>query len=92
MKVLVRKDWKLERECTGTGNGRIGCGSTLEVSLSDLRYFAEQEFPWRTQPEAVCFKCPVCNAVTDLPKNIWPPNYEKLEAWSGFWRDSSQGE
>ena len=88
MKVIERRSWVKQYECTGHGNGGRGCGSTLEVGIEDLRYFAKQKYPWRTQPEAVCFKCPVCNSVTDIPETDWPPNYTSLPKWSSEWRDS----
>jgi hypothetical protein len=87
MKIIERHDWVMVYSCTGNGNGGKGCNSLLEVAQDDLRYFEEQEYPWRTQPEAVCFKCPVCNAVTDIPKKDWPANHTNLEKWSSHWRD-----
>jgi hypothetical protein len=90
MKILelgknTKEAWKLEAICTGKGNNKKGCNTLLEVEYTDLRYFAEQEYPWRIQPEAVCFKCPACNAVTDLDKNQWPSNIEDIEKWSNIW-------
>jgi len=84
MKVLEERPWTKTYNCTGFGNGNRGCNSLLEVEKDDLRYFA-LEFPWPIQPEAVCFKCPLCNAMTDIPKEDWPNNYTKLEKWTSAW-------
>lgn len=82
--------WKQQLKCTGAGNNQesTACGALLEVEYDDLRYFAEQEYPWRTQPEAVSFKCPICNAMTDISRGIWPITYSQLEKFTTAWRDA----
>ena len=90
MKILKERPWIKQYECTGHGNGDRGCGSELEVGKEDLRYFAKQVYSWRTQPEAVCFKCPVCNAVTDIEKKDWPPSHTKLPKWTKSWQEGSE--
>ena len=94
MKVLKsgspKKSWSLKTKCTGHGNGREGCGAKLELEKSDLRYFAEQEFPWRIQPAAVVFKCPECGVTTDIPKSTWPNRITDLKEWTSEWRDNKE--
>ena len=91
MQVLERKDpvmqYSLDIECSGRGNGEKGCGSLLRIGWHDLRHFEEQEKMFNIVPEAVVFKCPVCNNTTDIPKKDWPLNHERLEKWSSAWRD-----
>lgn len=95
MEVLVQnapafERWSLDVVCTGNGNGGHGCDSVLRVKRNDLRYFAEQEFPWRIQPAAVTIKCPVCNVMTDLDRNDWPHKWTELKEWSSAWRDGTE--
>jgi hypothetical protein len=90
MKVLelgknAKENWNLKTKCTGNGNRDKGCNSILLVEYDDLRYFEGQEYPWRIQPAAVCFKCPVCNAVTDLEKTEWPTDVRNITAWAFDW-------
>ena len=90
VEILVRKEpeikiWKLTTECTGNGNGGKGCGSTLQVNRDDLRFFEEQEFPWRIQPAAVCFKCPICSKITDIHRDEYPDKWIQLTPWSREW-------
>lgn len=73
--------------CTGNGNGGKGCGAELRASREDMRWFAEQEFPWRIQPAAVTIRCPGCGTMTDLLREDWPRDYAKLTPWTGAWRD-----
>jgi hypothetical protein len=94
MKILelgtnTKENWKLETICTGKGNNQKGCESKLLVEYADLRYFAEQEFPWRIQPEAVCFRCPVCGTVTDLDKEQWPNDRRSIREWERSWHDGN---
>lgn len=93
MKVIEEKkplqeQWSIQASCSSSGNGNKGCGSLLEVEHDDLRYFAEQEYPWRIQPAAVCFKCPICGEVTDLLKNQWPPFVSRLSKWTIEWHNA----
>lgn len=75
--------------CTGKGNGGDGCGAELIADRDDLRYFPEQEHPWRIAPEAVVAKCPCCGITTDFPKSEWPPQAHRLTPWSSEWRNQA---
>lgn len=81
-----KEEWKLVTECTGHGNSENkGCNSKLEVEFEDLRFYEGREFPWRIESDAVCFKCPVCEEITDLKKEEWPNDMKGITAWSSSW-------
>lgn len=83
-RVSVKQEFQVE--CTGRGNSTVGCGAILEVSYSDLRYY--QGVPgdsWGSRDPAVCFKCPCCFAISDLPKSLWPAHPADLKPWTRAW-------
>lgn len=87
MKVIREgKQWILEHECTGWGNGYKGCGALLGIERSDLRYFRGGGYMDRDP--AVCFKCPCCGIVTDLGLSDWPLNASQLPQWTSSWADN----
>jgi hypothetical protein len=92
MKILepgkVGEKWAIQHRCTGWGNGDRGCDALLEVEYEDLRFYAGQEFPWRTSDPAVSFKCPCCGQITDLGMNDWPKGYKELPAFTSEWREA----
>lgn len=57
--------------CTGEGNGNIGCGSELEIYLSDLYTTSlPHQSVYDTHPVRITtFTCPVCSAETDIKYN-----------------------
>lgn len=86
MKVLrPGKDYLLEHECTGYGNGGKGCGALLGISREDLRYYSGGGY-FERDP-AVVFKCPCCGQTTDLGLNDWPHGASSLKRWTEAWRD-----
>lgn len=90
MKVLelgnnTKEKWSLVTSCSGNGNTKKGCESKLELEYSDLRFYTGREFPWRIESDAVCFKCPVCSAITDLEKEQWPTITTYIAKWSSDW-------
>lgn len=88
MKIIKEgKPYSVDIICTGKGNGGKGCGAHLRADRSDLRWFEEQVFPWRTQPAAVTARCPSCGATTDIPEAEWPREHTKLTKWTSAWRD-----
>jgi hypothetical protein len=89
MEVIERKNWKLDHDCTGSGNGGKGCGSRLRVSRDDLRYWPGVDSDsWGQSDPAVGFKCPVCGSVTDLDKSQWPVRHQALTPFTTQWRDA----
>ena len=87
MKVIrPGRDYQLEHECTGWGNGGHGCGALLGISRDDLRYYAGGGYLERDP--AVCFKCPCCGTVTDLGLNDWPGSPTTLAPWTSAWAKS----
>jgi hypothetical protein len=88
MKVLERSDtsWHVDRTCTGWGNGENGCKSLLRVSKEDLVYNpGVNSESWGGREAVVSFKCPVCNACTDLGKKHWPQNSSQLRQVGAAW-------
>jgi len=86
MKV-IEEGYVRQFRCSGYGNGDRGCGALLEVDHNDLRYFGEQEYPWRIAEEAVLFKCPCCGALTDIDKKYWPQDpVRTLKLYSNAWK------
>ena len=89
MKVITPgPNWKIQKACTGAGNGDKGCGAVLEIEREDLRFFSSREGYMRDYPAAVVFKCPCCGLTTDIPQPEWPINPEQLEPWMSAWRDA----
>lgn len=88
MKVLKpRKDYLLEHECSGYGNGEKGCGALLGIERSDLRYFSGGGYGYKELDPAVVFRCPCCGQTTDLGLNDWPHGASDLVKWTSAWRD-----
>lgn len=71
MKVIEAKtpsgatEWSKSYKCTARGNPGRGCGSTLEVTRTDLFYTQEFEREGGGQRHAG-FRCPICRALTDI--------------------------
>ena len=88
MKILERSDtgWHVDHTCTGSGNGGRGCNSILRVSKEDLVYWpGVPGDTWGSRDPSVSFKCPVCDACTDLGKKDWPQNAASLRKVSAKW-------
>lgn len=93
MKIVKQPpNWQSrELTCTGAGNGGKGCKAVLLVDLEDLRHFSEREGYMRVYEEAVCFRCPCCGRLTDLPKDAWPNQPAKnLKAFSSHWKNTGE--
>lgn len=88
MRVIEENVWKKELSCTGSGNGGKGCKSLLEVEMDDLRYYSGVSgFGAYDRDAAVCFRCPCCNQLTDLPSSEWPHNPQRrLKPYSDQWK------
>ena len=81
--------WAMESVCTGAGNSGNGCEAHLLVDKNDLRYF--EGVPgdsWGSRDPAVCFKCPICSCVTDIPRKSWPFDHDNLIPWTSDWYKS----
>lgn len=88
MKILERSDegWHVDHTCTGWGNGGSGCNSLLRVSKEDLVYYpGVASESWGSREAAVSFKCPVCDACTDLGKKDWPQRASSLRKVGAAW-------
>lgn len=95
MKVLeagkYTNEWKIQHRCTGAGNGGNGCEALLEVEKSDLRHRSARHTEgvwgdWADCEEAILFKCPICDTLTDLAHKDWPKNITKLLEFTNMWR------
>jgi hypothetical protein len=85
MKIIENLQGK-EHRCSGKGNGGNGCNSLLAVVRSDLVYWpGVQSESWGQRDASVSFKCPVCEACTDLDKQHWPQNASSLRNVSVKW-------
>jgi hypothetical protein len=85
--------WAMEVVCTGHGNGNSGCEAVLLVNREDLRYYpGVPGDSWGSRDPAVCFKCPICSSITDVPRKDWPFNYDNLSKWTSAWyKSKSEG-
>ena len=96
MKVLefgkFTDQWNIKHRCTGSGNGGNGCEALLEVEKSDLRHYPSRDTgSWGDCDEAVLFKCPICDTLTDLAKKDWPKLVRDLIPYSDAWKNGTQG-
>ncbi len=77
MKVLEhgkpkeKKPWSIKRVCTGNGNDECGCRSKLLIEETDI-YMTYHEHYWGETDSYFTFRCPVCNAETDINENSIP--------------------
>lgn len=91
MKVLKEKKWSVTVTCSGAGNGVSGCGSTLEIEKSDIRYYAGKsgdpsvDGTFFYAPAAAVIRCPVCGALTDLSKEKRPVDWKSCEKYTWAW-------
>lgn len=98
MKIIKQKspfeDWNLEVVCTGKSwnqNGKIPCGSFLELDSNDIFKREWSKYPDR-KGISYGFVCPVCNCFTEIEDNDIPKhlkdmarNYQlvkELKKWS----------
>lgn len=92
MKVLEKKKWSAVIKCTGDGNGASGCGSTLEIEKSDIRYYAGKSGDPRVDgtffyaPEAAVIRCPSCGCLTDLSAKQRPADFANCTPFSSKWK------
>lgn len=92
MKVLEKSVWKCEVVCTGKGNNSSGCGSLLEVTKDDIRYYAGKsgdpsiDGTFFYAPEAAVIRCPVCSCLTDLDKEQRPVDFRECAEFTTHWR------
>ena len=75
-----------EFTCNGAGNSEKGCGAVLEAERKDLRWFNGYGSYFNKIDNAVTAKCPLCNKVSDLPKELWPKLPSTLEPDTPQWR------
>lgn len=93
MKVLEAgnfgsKTWTGKYHCKGDYGG--GCQALLEVEKDDLRWYpGVPGDSWGSRDAAVCFKCPICAKVTDIPVKDWPGDaVRSLKKWTNNWYKS----
>lgn len=69
MKVLKpgreQKGWAKHVRCTGSGNGRGGCGATLLVEQGDLYHTHSSHYDGSNETY-VTFRCCKCSVETDI--------------------------
>lgn len=66
MKVLkAGTPWGKEVECTGAGNGNVGCGAKLLINQGDLYQTASHSYDGSSDYYTT-FCCPCCGAETDF--------------------------
>ena len=81
MKVLEKctpKEWSMEVRCTGEGNGDFGCGSLLEVTQGDLFETCTYDCG-QIDKRLITIECPVCQKLTDIPRDLVPLNIRNCE-------------
>lgn len=79
--------WTGKYRCTGDYGG--GCQALLEVDKEDLRWYpGVPGDSWGSRDPAVCFKCPICSKVSDVPRNDWPGGASSLKKWTSTWYKS----
>lgn len=97
MKILkpgkYTENWAIEHLCTGYGNGGNGCGALLEIERNDLRHYPPiNRGTWGDRDEAVLFKCPICEKLTDLAFQDWPTTHQTLKKFSTSWKDGTESD
>jgi hypothetical protein len=86
LKRSVPAVWQIEHLCTERNNGGNGCNSLLSIIKEDLVYYpGVNSESWGASDPAVSFKCPVCNACTDLRKKDWPRWPASLKNVGAVW-------
>ena len=72
MKILEKgPGWSIEKYCTGKGNGDGGCRSKLLIEQADIYLTSHTDMAGDTD-YFYTFRCPVCNAETDIPEKDVP--------------------
>lgn len=74
MKILspgTNKQWSIECECTGKGNGYGGCGAKLLVEASDLFFTYSSHYDGSNEVY-VTFCCEQCGVSTDINRHTIP--------------------
>ena len=85
MKVLEKCEmpkWNIEKKCTGSGNGNLGCGSKLLIDEDDIFRTCREHY-WGETDYYYTFKCPICGENTDISENLIP-NRIKLKVMNSF--------
>jgi hypothetical protein len=96
MRALEEKQWVQQVSCSGRGNGQAGCGSTLEVNKSDIRWYKGKsgdpsvDGTFFYAPEAAVVRCPVCATLTDLTEEERPADFRSCVGFSTKWRETGQ--
>ena len=68
MKVIEEGNcWGIKCKCTGAGNGGGGCNSLLFIEEDDIYITSSTDYIGDTD-YFYTFRCPVCNAETDINK------------------------
>lgn len=70
--------WAKEFACTGEGNQGGGCGAVLLVEFGDLFITSRSSIDETTN--FVTFKCARCGVLTDLDRQNYPPDVDKIPA------------
>ncbi|MBI4434955.1 hypothetical protein HY635_04065 [Candidatus Uhrbacteria bacterium] len=87
MKVIKKgrpqKGWTKELKCTGEGNGDGGCGAKLLVEEGDL--FRTESHALNETDYYITFRCPNCNALTDIDDRVGNISAHELPHYSA-WR------
>ena len=83
--------WRLFTACTGKGLTGYGCGSLLNVEVSDLFYV--YRYGRRHPVLLVAFQCPVCglgSAVAEEGSNEWTKWFDELHRRNPLQDDDSE--
>lgn len=81
--------WTGKYRCTGDYGG--GCQALLEVDKEDLRWYpGVPGDSWGSRDPAVCFKCPICSKVSDVPRKDWPGGASSLRKWTSEWYNNNE--
>ena len=66
--IEEQKQWFIETECDGRGNGDGGCGTRWKINRDDIFMWSQSSMGrWTTK--YLIFRCPACSALNDLDSN-----------------------
>ena len=86
-KGKTTEKWSINVTCTGNGNDcTSGCHAELRVNRDDLRFY-DGNSGYFQRDDAVLFKCPCCNGITDMARQDWPTKPHDLVKFSTAWRN-----
>jgi hypothetical protein len=90
VKVVTKKQWTQEVTCTGRSNQSCGCGSVLEITKADIRFYEGKSGNPATDgtffyaPKAAVIRCVVCGTLTDTTEKERPADFEDCTPFTRY--------